>query len=181
MALNRPPQQLLPRRALFKAGAVAGLALLAVGLPGCGFHLRVPADLPYSRIALARFVNRSPMAEALRRSLPASVTVVDAPHDAQIVVVALDDRFTKTVVASTAVGQVREFRLRVALKFRLTRPDGEPLTADTELEQSRDLSYTETQALGKEAEEAVLVREMRNDIAQQLLQMVSAVGRGGIR
>lgn len=149
------------------------LALLA----GCGFQLRQPSDLPYQRMALAGFARHSPMAEALRRSLPPGARLVEQPRDAEVVVQALDDRFAKTVVASTAAGQVREFRLRATLRFRITRPDGQPLSADAELEQSRDLSYTETAALGKEAEEALLVREMHNDLAEQLLQRLAAVGR----
>jgi len=166
------------RRALLHG---VGAGLVTTGLAGCGFHLREPADLPYTRIALSGFANRSPMAEALRRELPTSTRVVDVVRDAEVVVVALDDRFIKTVAASTAAGQVREFRLRVTLKFHLTAPDGKALIADTELERSRDMSYSETAALGKEAEETALVREMRSDIAQQLLQMLSAVGRASGR
>lgn len=158
------------RRALLLGGAAAGLS-------ACGFHLRQPTDLPYRRIALAGFAKRSRMAEAMRRNLPPSAQLVDNARDAEVVVQALDDRFTKTVVASTAAGQVREFRLRATLRFRITQPDGRALSEDVELEQTRDLSYSETSALGKEEEEAMLVREMHNDIAEQLLQRLAAVGR----
>lgn len=161
----------LPTRRALLLGSVAA------GLSACGFHLRQPADLPYSRIALAGFARRSHMAEAMRRNLPPSARVVDNAQGAEVVVQALDDRFTKTVVASTSAGQVREFRLRATLRFRITQPDGKPMSEDAELEQMRDLSYSETSALGKEEEEAMLVREMHNDIAEQLLQRLAAVGR----
>ena len=147
------------------------LIAVAAGLQACGFRLRQPSDLPYSRIALAGFARRSHMAEAMRRNLPPSARVVDNARDAEVVVQALDDRFTKTVVAATAAGQVRE------LRFRITQPDGTLLSEDAELEQMRDLSYSEASALGKEEEEATLVREMHNDIAEQLLQRLAAVGR----
>lgn len=153
------------------------LIAVAAGLQACGFRLRQPSDLPYSRIALAGFARRSHMAEAMRRNLPPSARVVDNARDAEVVVQALDDRFTKTVVASTAAGQVREFRLRATLRFRITEPDGKLLSEGAELEQMRDLSYSEASALGKEEEEATLVREMHNDIAEQLLQRLAAVGR----
>jgi LPS-assembly lipoprotein len=151
---------------------LAGAALLG----GCGFHLRQPVALPFSRVALTGFAPHSPMADAVRRALPARTRVVEAPSEAEVVVAALNDQFVKTVVASTTSGQVREFRLRVTLRFRLTAADGQPLSADTELEQQRDLSYTESAALAKEAEEAFLVGEMRNDMAQQLMQMLHALG-----
>jgi len=153
------------------------LAAVVAGLQACGFRLRQPSDLPYNRIALAGFAKRSHMAEAMRRNLPPSARLVDNARDAEVVVQALDDRFTKTVVASTAAGQVREFRLRATLRFRITLPDGKLLSEGAELEQMRDLSYSEASALGKQEEEAMLVREMHNDIAEQLLQRLAAVGR----
>jgi LPS-assembly lipoprotein len=158
------------RRALL---AVSACALVA----GCGFALRQPAQLPFSKLALSGFKAPSPMADALRQSLPRSVTVVALPRDAEVVLVALEDRFDKTVAASTAAGQVREFRLRVTLRFRLDRPDGSNQLPEQRIELSRDMSYSETAALAKQTEEAVLVREMRMDVAQQLLQMLAAATR----
>lgn len=155
------------------------LLSLTATLAGCGFALRRPAELPFSRIVIAGFKPQSPMAEALRRSLPRSVTVVEQPKDADVVLMALEDRFDKTVAASTAAGQVREFRLRVMLRFRLDHPDGTPQLPEQTLELTRDMSYSETAALAKQTEEAVLVREMRMDLAQQLLHMLAATGRPG--
>jgi LPS-assembly lipoprotein len=162
------------------AGQRRTLLLAALGglvLPGCGFALRRPAELPFRRLVIAGFKPRSPMAEALRQALPRSVTVVEQPKDADVVLLAIEDRFDKTVAASTAAGQVREFRLRVSLRFRLDHPDGTPQLAEQTLELTRDMSYSETAALAKQTEEAVLVREMRMDLAQQLLQMLAATGR----
>lgn len=152
-------------------------ALGSLALAGCGFALRRPADLPFSKLAISGFKPNSPMAEALRQSLPRSVKVVALPKDADVVLLAIEDRFDKTVAASTASGQVREFRLRVTLRFRLDRPDGSPQLPETQLELTRDMSYSESTALAKQTEEAGLVREMRMDLAQQLLQMLAATGR----
>jgi LPS-assembly lipoprotein len=154
------------------------LLVLAAGvLAGCGFALRQPAQLPFTKLALSGFKTPSPMADALRQALPRSVTVVAQPRDAEVVLVALEDRFDKTVAASTAAGQVREFRLRVILRFRLDRPDGSNQLPEQRIELSRDMSYSETAALAKQTEEAVLVRDLRTDVAQQLLQMLAAATR----
>ncbi len=152
---------------------VAASSLLAA----CGFTLRMPTELPYTRIALVGFARPSPMADAVRLALPASTRVVDAPAQSEVVLQALDDHLDRTVAASTTAGQVREFRLRVVLKFRLTRPDGQALLADTELEQTRDLSYSETAALAKQTEEAMLLREMRADLARQLVRMIAVASQ----
>jgi LPS-assembly lipoprotein len=165
-----------------RRAALRGLAGVALGtasaalLSACGFRLRRPVSLGYQRIAVQGFKPRSPMLEALRTALPSDVQLQDTPKDAEVILTALQDHFYRTVAASTATGQVREWRLRVLLKYRLSTPDGHILVDDTELEQSRDLSYTETSALAKEQEEAMLVREMRSDIAAQLLRMLASTG-----
>lgn len=154
-------------------------AAAAATLAGCGFQLRRPVELPFTRLAISGFKPASPMADALRQALPSTVTVVHRPLDAEVVLVVLEDRYDKTVAASTAAGQVREFRLRVTLRFRLDKPDGGAQLPEQRLELVRDMSYSETAALAKQTEEAGLVRDMRQDLAQQLLQMLAAAGQPG--
>jgi LPS-assembly lipoprotein len=79
------------------------------------------------------------------------------------------------VVGMSGSGQVREFQLRTRLRFRLRTPQGKELIPDTELLQQRDISYNESAALGKEAEEALLYRDMQTDIVQQLMRRLAAV------
>jgi len=157
--------------------ALAGGLTAAAGslLSGCGFQLRQPPRLGFERIALAGFAPRSPMAEELRRQLGAVVRVVDAPGQAQVVLQALDDARERSVVASTAAAQVRELQLRVKLNFRASTPGGRELIPRTDLLLSRDLSYRETAALAKEAEEADLFREMQADVAEQVLRRLASL------
>jgi DNA polymerase III delta subunit len=117
------------------------------------------------------------MEAALRAALPSSAEVVQSTAQAEVVLTALDDRTYRIVAASTTAGQVREFRLRAQLKFRLSRPDGRVLLGDTELQRERDLSYTETAALSKQVEEEALLQEMRDDLAQQVLRMLVVAAR----
>ena len=46
---------------------------------------------------------------------------------------------------------------------------------ETELLLVRDISYTETAALAKEAEEALQFRDMQSDIVQQTMRRLAAV------
>ena len=46
---------------------------------------------------------------------------------------------------------------------------------DTELLLVRDISFTETAALAKEAEEALMYRDMQSDIVQQVMRRLVAV------
>ena len=150
--------------------------LLAAGLlGGCGFTLRRPPRLAFQRIALVGFAPRSPLAEELRRELRQQVSVLDDVAKAQVVLRALDDARERSVVASTAAAQVRELQLRLKFNFRVDTPLGRELIPRVELLLKRDLSYSETQALAKEAEEAELFREMQADVVTQVLRRLAAI------
>jgi LPS-assembly lipoprotein len=159
-----------------RRAALAGLAAWsAASLVGCGFALRQPARLSFSSIALVGFAPRSPLAEALRRQLLQQVRELPTPDKADVVLQALDDVREKSVVASTAAAQVREFQLRLKFNFRATTPSGRELIPRVELLLTRDLSYTEVQALAKESEEAELYREITADVVAQVLRRLAAI------
>jgi LPS-assembly lipoprotein len=166
------------RGAHFDARLRRRLVLAPVlAVAGCGFELRRAPNLNFRSIALAGFASRSPMAEALRRQLESSATtrIVEAPSQAEVVLHALDDSRRRSVVASTAAGQVREIRLRARFEFELRTPAGKELIAPTEVELIRDMSFDESAALAKEEEQALLFRAMNNDIASQVMRRLAAV------
>ncbi len=164
----------LSRRVVLAAGAAAALS---AGLTACGFQLRQPARVSFRSIALTGFAPRSPLQEELKRLLLQQQTqVLDTPDKAQLVLQALDDVRERSVVASTAAAQVRELQLRLRFNFRVRRADGRELIPLAELMVSRDLSYSETAALAKEAEEAELFREMQSDVALQVMRRLAALG-----
>ena len=88
---------------------------------------------------------------------------------------AINEAREKVVVAQTAANQIREFELRVRFSFRLLDPTGKVLIPDSEILQTRSLTYTETAALGKEQEEAFLYRGMQSDIVSQVLRRLASV------
>ena len=83
----------------------------------------------------------------------------------------------EAVVGLNASGQVRELELRLRVRFKLRTPAGDELIPDTELLQQREISYNEAIALAKEAEEALLFRNMQTDIVQQLLRRLAVARR----
>lgn len=146
-------------------------------LAACGFELRRAPELRFRSIQLIGFKPRSPLAEELLKSINASQTtlVVESAARAQVVLEALSDVSEKSVVASTAAGQVRELQLRSRLDFRLRTPAGKELIPITEILLKRDMSYTESAALAKEQEEALLYRAMQSDIVAQVMRRLAAV------
>lgn len=157
-----------PRRALLLAAAWLPLA-------GCGFQLRQAPQLPFRSIALSGFAPRSPLAGDLRRMLEQRVTVLDRATDAQVVLQAVLDARERSVVAQTSSAQVRELQLRLRFHFRALTPGGRELMPRAELLLARDMSYSETNALAKEIEEAELFAEMQSDIVLQVMRRLASL------
>jgi LPS-assembly lipoprotein len=79
------------------------------------------------------------------------------------------------VVGVNASGQVRELQLRMRLRLNLRTAKGKEIIEGDDIVQQRDISYNETAALAKEAEEALLYRDMQTDIVQQILRRLAAI------
>ena len=158
--------------------AVAAAVAPAAFVAGCGFELRRPPELAFRTIRLTGFRPRSPIAAELVRQIGASTTtrVVEAANEAEVVLRVDEDARERSVVATTAAGQVREFELRARLKFTVLAASGRELLASAEIVQRRNLTYTETAALAKEEEEAFLFRAMQTDIVSQVLRRLASIG-----
>lgn len=154
------------------------LALAAFAVAGCGFQLRQAPNFAFNSI----FIGSAPastLGNELKRSIAANgaVKVVPAPtpEQAQVILDVLGDQREKVVVGLNASGQVREFQLRTRFRFKLRTPQGKELIPETELLQQRDISFTESAALSKEAEEQLLYRDMQTDIVQQLMRRLASL------
>ena len=174
----RTSRSTVSRRSLLASLGITGLAALA----GCGFKLRGVPEFAFRTLYIAA-PSGSPLARELRRTLQAAggqLTLLTEPAQlpqAQAVLDLLQEQQERNVVGLTASGQVRELQLRLRIKFKLRTPAGDELIPETELLQQRDISYGETIALAKEAEEALLYRSMQTDLVQQLTRRLAAVQR----
>lgn len=176
-SLNTQPTR---RRVLWGAVAVAGLPALT----GCGFQLRGQGpSMAFSSLLLRAPANSS-VIQALRSQLassgvqvqdPVTVRPGEPPVVSDVVLEVLTDQRERTVVGVTAAGQVRELLLRMRFKFRVRTFRGKDLIPDVELLQERDLSFTETQVLGKEIEEAMLYSDMQADTVRQVVRRLAAI------
>ncbi len=171
--MTRPSSNVSVRRRTVLA------SLGAVALAGCGFRLRGVPEFAFRSL----YINAppaSPLARELRRTLQGAggtlVLLTDAAQmpQAEAVFDLLQEQQERSVVGLTASGQVRELQLRLRIKFKLRTPAGDELIPETELLQQRDISYSETIALAKEAEEALLYRNMQTDLVQQLMRRLAA-------
>ena len=164
------------RHLLMSASAVGASALMATA--GCGFKLRAAPNFAFTSIYV-NMAEGSTLGNQLKRVLSSNnlrvVTDSQEMMKSDVILDPLFDQRQKVVLAINAAGLVREFKLRLLFSFKLRKPQGKELIAQADLEQQRDISFNESAVLAKEAEEALLYRDMQTDVVQQVMRRLAAV------
>jgi len=165
--------------ATLRRRSLLGTGSLALLLAGCGFELRKPPSFAFQSIYLA-VPPMSQLGLELQRALMAAggvslVTDQRQVERADLVFELLQELREKVVLGRTSTGAVREYQLRIRLRFKVRNRQGIERIPDTELVQQRDISYSESSALAKEAEEDLLYRNMQSDLVRQILRRLAAL------
>ena len=87
----------------------------------------------------------------------------------------LSESRQKVVVGVNAAGLVREFELRLAVRFSVRTPKGKVLIEPTDIRLERSVSFNEATVLSKETEEVMLNRDMQTDAVQQIVRRLAAI------
>ncbi|MGL1835006.1 LPS assembly lipoprotein LptE [Rhodocyclaceae bacterium SMB388] len=153
-------------------------SLVATSLiSGCGFKLRGPQPLPFETIHVGADPNTE-FGAAVRRRIATSGTTVAiedaAAADARVEI--LRNRRTQDILSLSSAGKVSEFQLNQALTFRVIDRAGTALIPATTISARRDYTFDDSQVIAKEQEEALLWRDMENDLLQQLMRRLAAIG-----
>lgn len=151
--------------------------LTALLLSGCGFHLRGTADLPFETIYVPNAT--SGVALDLKRNLQVGTRarVVDDPRQAQAILQFTDETREKEILSLTGGGRVREFQLRYRVGFRVHDGKGGEFVPQSTILLTRDVTFSDTAVLAKEAEEQLLYRDMQSDMVQQIMRRLAAAKR----
>ena len=163
-----------PRRTAL--ALLAGLAG-ASALSACGFRLRGAAQtsLPFKTIYLG-FADNSPLGVELRRYIRASGTeIVTDVKAAEAVLQPLSENTGESVLSLNSQGRIRELSLFYNFTFRVTDNSGKQLLEATSISLKRDMTFNEAAVLAKEGEKAMLYKDMRSDLVQQILRRLAAI------
>lgn len=151
-------------------------AACASSLAACGFKLRGRSSYPFKSLYLQANPN-SAFGRQLQRTLEGSgITVLTAPNNPELaerVLELLSEQHERAVISQTTAGSVRELQLRLRIRYRLHSTLGVSSGEVVELLQTRDLSYDESAALAKEAEEQMLFNDMQNDLVAQIVRRLA--------
>jgi LPS-assembly lipoprotein len=96
--------------------------------------------------------------------------VVNNAKDAQVTLQITGETRERVILSLSGSGRVRELQLRYRVSYRLTDRDNREYLASSEVQLKRDLTYSDTDVLGKEQEEVLLYRDMQNDAVQQIIR-----------
>ena len=167
----------------------AVLVLLALGLAGCGFHLRdslaLPEDTPPVQV-----VSTTPFSELatilernLRNAGAPVVTREQVQADPGMAVARLDimsERWGDLPIAIDERGRAQEFSLRYATVFAFRLADGTELVPQQSVELARDYVSPPVNATGTSTEREILADELRREMAASILRRVDSVVRAGV-
>jgi LPS-assembly lipoprotein len=154
------------------------LAGVLLALSACGFHLRGAVVLPFDTIVIeSRAVIANELARAIevgsstrvRRDAPTADETGPAPAVFEL----LSEGQEKAILSLNTSGRPREYQLRYRVGFRVHDGRGGEYIAPITLILRRDLPFND-QLLATQSEEALLYRDMRGDLVQQILRRLQA-------
>lgn len=179
--------------------AKLSLVLLLIGLlSACGFKLRGSADLPGYQLPFSTIaISLPPSSEfyaQIKRSIEASSrgTHVVELREAEAVLTVLGDVSQKKILSLSGKGKAREYQLVRTFTFKVSVAN--PLAAPTPqvkytdapavapndyiapstITLYRDITYNDDLVLSKESEEALLWRNIQQDLVQQLMRRMAS-------
>lgn len=154
------------------------LVLLAciVSLSACGFHLRGAYQLPETMATtfLETSNDNSELVRFLKRTLMASdVELVESKDRAQAHLHVLAEKQSKRVLSVDSRGRAREYELSYSVDIVLSA-DEKILLEQQHLTLTRDFLFDTEDVLGKGREEAMLIRDMQQDMVRLIMLRLQA-------
>jgi LPS-assembly lipoprotein len=154
----------------------AFISLLLFGLlTGCGFHLRGtgPGTFPYTT---AYVLGDTGVAHQLKQSLSTLPGVTLSTNKAAVSINIISESSEQKVLTVNNAGRVSEYRLFYRVNYSVQAGENQ-LIENGKLQLNRDYSYDENNSLGKDAEASLLMADMQQDAAQQILRRISALAK----
>jgi LPS-assembly lipoprotein len=145
---------------------------MALSLAACGFHLRGQASLPFQRLYVD---GNTALLVELKRNIAAGTAteLVNRAGSAEAIFSVDHELREKVILSLDTSGRVREYQLRYRVGFNVHDGKGRSWIAPNEIQLTRDISFND-QVLAKEAEEALLYRDMQTDMVQQIVRRLAA-------
>ncbi len=150
------------------------LALAAMSLAACGFHLRGQEPLPFKSMYIDTGNPKSPFIAQIRRDLEYSkVAQAAAAKTADVVLQIVSESSELQILTLDSSGLVTEYRLVYRVSLRAYDNKKQNWIPSTVMELHRDFFYDNSLVLAKASEQDLLARSMYAEMAQQILRRLS--------
>lgn len=152
--------------------------LCAALLSACGFQLRGSYNLPWETLHVGLPENSELYFQIKRGIESGSLTkVVPDAKQANASLIILRNEQHKNILSLSGKGLVREFQLTRTFMYRIQDAQGKELLPTSQIVLQRDMTFDDERIFAKEAEEAMIWREIQQDLVQQLLRRLAASSR----
>lgn len=154
--------------------------LFCLSVSGCGFQLRGGPGLETVLTTIFITANNKygDLHQRLVRSFARSgVSVVDRAGDAAYRLSINAERVMRRAVATTSRISVAEYELRLEVDMALSNREGEFVIPSMTVVTERNYTFDSSSLVGSNEEETILLEEMREDLALQIIRRVDATVR----
>lgn len=150
---------------------LALIAMLSLS-SGCGLQLRGGIEVPERLQSLyLQGDERSPIFQTVERSFESSgVVMVNGVEQAPYQINLIRVQHQRRSASLNERAKTQEYELRAQLSYSIQDNAGTILVKPTMIYTERTYSYDANRVNAKEAEEALLLQEMRENLAQQLVR-----------
>lgn len=161
-----------------KSGARLGLAALLpvvlLSLTACGFHLRGSYAVPefLKAVSLKLPTNSQALGAELELALERNQISADG---GDILLEVASERLTRQTSSVDKSARAAEYILIYTVQFRVGSIDKKVVGPLQPLILRRSYQYSTNNVVGKTTEEETLVRELRQDAAQQIVRQLTAM------
>lgn len=156
--------------------AALTVAMVAVSMAGCGYHLRGVTELDpsFQKVRVTGLSRSSDVYRALAAEFAnANAELVDDRREATARLVVENDRIEQRASVVDPTADVRQYELRHELRYHISLPDGSR-TPSVRISQARNYNYDPTGVLASSSNEAQIRRELGELIGQLLFYRMYA-------
>lgn len=153
------------------------VALCAV-VTACGYHLRGQGDaaLSFATVAVEGGENDPLLVERIKDMFARSnITVVEQGFERRVEVIAANQSRKASAVA--AAGTIATYALDYAMTFSFFDAQGKKILDNVRVASHREYEFNEQEVLGKDEEQALLLKDMRGDLVRDMMRRISRAER----
>ena len=153
-----------------------GLSILTMSaLSACGWRLRGKVDLPYKNILISGNLTqelRDDLEMVLRVN---AIQIVKVVKDAELVLEIISEQNARQVLSYNGAGQITAYRIISRIAFRAFDQNGIELIPESDIYQTRDIDFNQSDVQSFDFLVADYVKNMRIDIVAQLMRRLESI------